>query len=209
MSDRPACGDATGGSHGSGAARDTAHAASVSLVGFMGAGKSAVGRGLAEALGILFVDTDDVIVAKDGPIAAIFAERGEAGFRALEADVVTAAIAAAAEAACVLALGGGAVLSEAVRCALSTVPHVIWLKAPPEELWARIARDGLGTRPLAADQRTFRASLAAREPLYREVATEVVETTGRSACDVAADLASRLVAGGRDATRPRGEGGVR
>ena len=71
----------------------------MALVGFMGAGKSAVGRELAAALGIPFVDTDDLIVAKAGPIAAIFAERGEAGFRALEADVVTAAVAAAAETA--------------------------------------------------------------------------------------------------------------
>jgi shikimate kinase len=209
VSDRRACADATGGSHGSGAARDTARTASVVLVGFMGAGKSAVGRELAEALGVPFVDTDDLVVAKAGPIAAIFADRGEAGFRALEAGVVTAALAAAFEEARVLALGGGAVLSEAVRRTLSTLPHVVWLKAPPEELWARIAREGLGSRPLAADERTFRALLAAREPLYREVATEVVETAGRSACDVAADLASGPVAGGRDATRRRGDGGAR
>ena len=64
----------------------------VALVGFMGAGKSAVGRELAAALGTPFVDTDDLIVAKAGPIAAIFADAGEAGFRALEADVVTAAV---------------------------------------------------------------------------------------------------------------------
>ncbi|HEY5168914.1 MAG TPA: shikimate kinase, partial [Thermoleophilia bacterium] len=53
----------------------------VALVGFMGAGKSAVGRELAAALGIPFVDTDELIVSRAGPIAAIFAERGEAGFR--------------------------------------------------------------------------------------------------------------------------------
>ena len=92
----------------------------VALVGFMGAGKSAVGRELATALGIPLVDTDDLIVAEAGPIAAIFAERGEASFRALEADVVTAAISAAADSPCVLALGGGAVLSAAVREALKT-----------------------------------------------------------------------------------------
>ena len=152
----------------------------VALVGFMGAGKSAVGRELAAALGIPCVDTDDLIVASAGPIAAIFAERGEAGFRALEAAVVTAAISAAADSPCVLALGGGAVLSAAVREAVKTLPHVIWLAAPSEELWARVAGEGPHVRPLAADEQSFKQLLAGREPLYRAVATEVVETTGRT-----------------------------
>ena len=209
MSDERADADATDESRGSGAARGTAHVASVALVGFMGAGKSVVGSELAGRLGIPFVDTDDLIVATAGPIAAIFADRGEADFRALEAEVVTAAIATAAERACVLALGGGAVLSGAVRRALCALPHVVWLQAPPEELWARIPREGPGTRPLAADEPTFRALLVVREPLYREVATEVVETAGRSARDVAADLASRLRAAGRITTGRTTKGGAR
>jgi shikimate kinase len=97
----------------------------IALVGLMGAGKSTVGLELAAALGIPLVDTDDLIVAEAGPIAAIFAERGEAGFRALEAEVVTAAISAAADRPCVLALGGGAVLSEAVREALKDRKSVV------------------------------------------------------------------------------------
>ena len=140
----------------------------VALVGFMGAGKSAVGRELAAALGIPFVDTDELVVAEAGPIAAIFAERGEAGFRALEEDVVTAAISAAADSPCVLALGGGAVLSEAVREALRSLPHVVWLAAPPEELWARVAGEGPRVRPLAADEPSFKQLLAAsRAPVSR------------------------------------------
>ncbi len=178
----------------------------MALVGFMGAGKSAVGRELAAALGIPFVDTDELIVAEAGPIAAIFAERGEAGFRALEADVVTAAVAAAAERPCVLALGGGAVLSGAVREALRSLPHVVWLAAPPERLWARVAGEGPETRPLAADESSFRALLAGREPLYREVATEVVETAGRSPAAVAADVAAGLAAGAAGAGARAGGG---
>jgi shikimate kinase len=164
----------------------------VALVGFMGAGKSAVGRELSTALGIPFVDTDDLIVASAGPIAAIFAERGEAGFRALEADVVTAAVSAAADSPCVLALGGGAVLSAAVREALKTLPHVVWLAAPPEELWARVAGEGPRARPLAVDEPTFKQLLAGREPLYRAVATEVVETSGRTPMAIAAAVAAGL-----------------
>ncbi len=181
----------------------------VALVGFMGAGKSAVGRELAAALGVPFVDTDELVVAGAGPIAAIFAERGEAGFRALEADVVTAAIAAAADSPCVLALGGGAVLSEAVREALKGLPHVVWLAAPSEELWTRVAGEGPRVRPLAADEPSFKQLLGGREPLYRAVATEVVETAGRSPAAVAAALAARLtgVAAGTPAAAQHGSGG--
>jgi shikimate kinase len=183
----------------------------VALVGFMGAGKSAVGRELAAALGIPFVDTDELIVSRAGPIATIFAERGEAGFRALEADVVTTAVSAAADSPCVLALGGGAVLSEAAREALKSLPHVVWLAAPSEELWARVAGEGPRVRPLAVDEPSFRQLLAAREPLYRTVATEVVETTGRSpaaiAAAVAAGLAGAAAAAGPAAAEHRLGGG--
>ncbi len=178
----------------------------MALVGFMGSGKSAVGRELAVALGVPFVDTDELIVAKAGPIAAIFAEGGEAGFRAVEAQVVTDAVAVAAERPCVLALGGGAVLSDAVREALKRLPHVVWLAAPPEELWARVSGEGPEVRPLAADEPSFRDLLAGREPLYREVATEVVETAGRSPAAVAAEVEAGLAAGA-GAAGPRAGGG--
>jgi shikimate kinase len=170
--------------------------AAVALVGFMGAGKSAVGRELAAALGIPFTDTDDLIVAEAGPIQTIFAERGEPGFRALEACVAEAAIRRAAARPCVLALGGGAVLSGVVREALKGLLRVVWLAAPPEELWARVTAEGAATRPLAADEASFRALLAAREPLYGEVATVVVDTGGQAPGAVAADLAALLETAG-------------
>ena len=179
----------------------------VALIGFMGAGKTAVGRELAAALGVPFIDSDDLIVAKAGPIAAVFSDMGEAGFRALEAEVVTEAVVAAAERACVLALGGGAVLSEAVREALKGLPFVVWLEAPPEELWARVSGKGSHARPLAADERSFKELLAGREPLYREVATEVVETLGRSPAVVAACVAAGLTARAAGAAGPHAGGG--
>lgn len=79
--------------------------AAVALVGFMGAGKSAVGRELAATLGLPFVDTDDLIAARAGPIDEIFRTRGESAFRALEAELVTTALADAVRRPCVLALG--------------------------------------------------------------------------------------------------------
>ena len=167
----------------------------VALVGFMGAGKSAVGERLAAALALPFVDTDQLIEAAAGPIPELFAESGEQGFRALEAQVVTAAIAAAEERPCVLALGGGAVLSCEVRAALRRLAHVVWLDAPVDVLWARVTAAGTPERPLAGDERAFSVLLEGREPLYREVATHVIETGERPAAAIAAELAADLLAG--------------
>ena len=178
----------------------------VALVGFMGAGKTAVGRELAAARGLGFVDTDDLVVAQAGPVDQIFRERGEVGFRALEARLVTAAVESALERPCVLALGGGAVLSGDVRAALVRLPHVVWLTAPAEVLWARVTAEGQAVRPLAADETAFTALLAAREPFYREVATHVVDAAGTPAA-AAAGVAAAL-----DSTagvRARAEGGAR
>lgn len=166
--------------------------AAVALVGFMGAGKSAVGRELAATLGLPFVDTDDLIVARAGPIDEIFRTRGESAFRALEAELVTAALADAVRRPCVLALGGGAVTSPEVREALTRLPYVVWLVAPPEVLWARATGPGQAARPLAGDEAAFRRLLADREPLYRAVATRVVPVADREPAAVAAGLAAAL-----------------
>ncbi len=182
--------------------------AAVALVGFMGAGKSAVGRELAATLGIPFADTDDLVVAQAGSIDAIFAERGETAFRALEAEIVVAAIADALERPRVLALGGGAVMSDGVRAALARLPHVVWLAAPAGVLWERARAAGQAVRPLAVDEAAFSRLLAAREPLYREVATQVADVTLRSAREVVADLAAGL-SGAAGAPRVQAEDGVR
>lgn len=172
--------------------------AAVALVGFMGAGKSAVGRELAAALGLPFVDTDELVVAHGGPIDAIFREQGENGFRALETRLVTGAVADALERPCVLALGGGAVLSAEVREALARLPHVVWLTAPADVLWARVSAAGQAVRPLAAGEAAFKDLLAAREPLYREVATRVAGVAEESPEAIAAGIASTLAAEGSD-----------
>ncbi len=169
----------------------------VALVGFMGAGKTVVGQELAARLRLPFLDTDAAIVAAAGPIPGIFEERGESGFRKLEAEVVVRELEAVARAPKVLALGGGAVLSDDVRRALGRVARVVWLTAPPEALWARAA--GGDSRPLARDEQSFVALLRAREPLYREVATVVVDTSGRSPGAVADAVVKALAAAPADA----------
>jgi shikimate kinase len=153
------------------------------LVGPPGAGKTTVGRVLARRLGVSFTDVDVLIVERAGkPIADMFTDDGEDAFRALEREVVADALAVTTG---VLALGGGSVLAASTRERLRG--HRVVL------LWVGLAdgiqRTGMSTaRPLLAGvnpRATFKALLDARAPLYREVATLEVDTSRRSANQVA------------------------
>ena len=153
------------------------------LVGPPGAGKTTVGRVLARRIGVTFTDVDALIVERAGkPIAAMFTEDGEDAFRALEREVVAEALGTTDG---VLALGGGSVLAASTRERLRG--HRVVL------LWVGLAdglrRTGMSTaRPLLAGvnpRATFKALLDARAPLYREVATVEVDTSRRSANQVA------------------------
>ncbi len=111
----------------------------------MGAGKITVGPTVAARIGRPFVDLDDEIEAEAGAsIPAIFAERGESGFRALE-EAVAARVLASGEPA-VVALGGGAVLSEGTRGLLARRAFTVLLDVEPDVAWRRVAA---GDRPLA------------------------------------------------------------
>ena len=164
------------------------------LVGFMATGKSAVGRAVAARLGLPFVDTDLVIEAGHGPIPAIFARGGEQLFRELESDVVLNVLSASgAGGRPLVALGGGAVTIPAVRTALAGAPLVLWLHAPADVLWERARRAPQGTRPLAEDEAAFRALLAEREALYREVAgLAVLNDGGRALDEVVEEVAAAV-----------------
>jgi shikimate kinase len=153
------------------------------LVGPPGSGKTVVGRSLARRLGVGFADVDAMIVERIGKsIAEMFTEDGEDAFRALEREVVAKAL---ADTSGVLALGGGSVLAASTRERLRG--HRVVL------LWVGLAdglrRTGMSTaRPLLAGvnpRATYKALLDARAPLYREVATVEVDTSRRSASQVA------------------------
>lgn len=143
------------------------------LVGVPGAGKTTVGRALADQLGVGFRDTDaDVEAATGRAIPDIFVESGEATFRALEAAAVAAAL---HEHAGVLALGGGAVLDPATR-QLLTDRAVVWLRVG---LSAAAHRAGLSApRPLLLGnvRGQLKALMEQRAPLYAQVASVVVDT---------------------------------
>jgi shikimate kinase / 3-dehydroquinate synthase len=131
----------------------------------MGAGKTSVGRELAERLGRPFVDLDDAVEERAGATVADLFARGEAEFRSLEERTALPLLSAVGP--CVYAFGGGTVLAETVR---SLLPHravTVLLDVSVEDAWARV---GGSARPLAQDETTFRRLYAERRRLYEQVA---------------------------------------
>lgn len=155
----------------------------------MGAGKTTIGREVAALTQRPFVDTDEEIEKRHGPIAKIFDDRGEGGFRELEERVVAEAVASSELS--VIALGGGAILSEQTRERLRSRTCGVFVDAPLDELWRRSRGSG---RPLARDQTTFRRLFLEREALYVAVGERV-----RDAADVLLKaLRVHLVGGSKD-----------
>jgi shikimate kinase len=152
------------------------------LIGPMGAGKTTVGRLLAERWGVAFRDTDDDIEQADGRSASdIFVESGEEHFRGLERAAVARA---AADHPGVLALGGGAVMAEETRAAVTGLP-VVFLRVGLTDAAARV---GLGaSRPLLLGnvRGTMKALLDERTPVYESLAVASVDTDGLSPDEVA------------------------
>ena len=161
------------------------------LVGPMGAGKSTVARILAAAWSVSVRDTDEDIEATAGkPISEIFVDDGEAHFRTLERDAVARAL---AEHDGVLALGGGAVLDSGTRELLKEYP-VVFLNVGLSDAVKRV---GMGSgRPLLLGnvRARIKALLDERLPIYRAVATVTVDTDGKSAAEVAAEVRAALEA---------------
>jgi shikimate kinase len=163
----------------------------VVLVGPPGAGKTVVGRLLADRLDVPFCDTDELVEERAGkPVADIFVDDGEAAFREVERAVVAEALRVCRG---VLALGGGAVLAPQTAELLSQ-HRVVFLDVG---LSAAAARIGLGTsRPLLLGnvRGQLKALLDARRPVYLAVTTARVDTDGRSVEGVADAVEELLVA---------------
>ena len=162
---------------------------SVFLVGPMGAGKTTVGRLLAERLGVTLRDTDEDVERSQGvSVQDLFVSHGESHFRALEEAAVASAV---AEHDGVLSLGGGAVLSDRTRTVLAERP-VAFLDV---QLPAAVKRVGLGAgRPLLLGnvRAQLKGLLDERRPLYESVARVTVATDDLDAAEVADRLVDWL-----------------
>jgi shikimate kinase len=161
--------------------------ARVVLVGFMGAGKTAVGRRLAERLGYGFEDMDRRIEERTGrTIAALFAEEGEEAFR--EEETREAGILARLDRR-VIATGGGAFVRPATRERLCEGALTVWLQCDLETVLARIPADG--TRPLAGNRAIMQSLMAEREPSYR-LAEAALSTAGVTPDEVAEQIVALI-----------------
>ncbi len=161
------------------------------LIGPMGAGKSAVGRQLANLLHLSFVDSDDEIETRTGvDIPFIFEKEGEDGFRKREAKVIDEL---SAMESVVLATGGGAVVDPQNRSRLGARGFVVYLYTTVDQQLARTQKGR--ERPMLAngDSREILEDLMmVRDPMYRDIADLTVETDGRKVKAVANEILERL-----------------
>jgi shikimate kinase len=162
----------------------------VFLVGFMGAGKTSVGRSLARRLGWSFEDLDDRIQARaQRSIAGIFRDLGEAEFRRLENVALRELLSEPAAGCRVVALGGGA-FSSPENAALLERARVVFLDGPAEELFRRCRREQR-ERPMLRNAEEFRDLYEQRRPFYSKAPCRV-DTAGKDIEELATEVACSL-----------------
>ena len=161
------------------------------LVGPMGAGKSSIGKRLAERFGLRFVDVDQAIVERTGAtIPVLFEHVGEAGFRQRERELLAEILQGEGQ---LVSTGGGAVIDPGNRRLIRERGFVVWLRVSVESQLKRVGRDR--NRPLLQTEdreRVLRELSAAREPLYREVADLALDTDGLSPVEATCTLVGQL-----------------
>ncbi|GBG13915.1 shikimate kinase [Novimethylophilus kurashikiensis] len=162
-------------------------AGNIFLIGLMGAGKSTVGRLLSKSLDKTFYDSDHEIERKTGVnIPLIFELEGESGFRKRESQAIAELVVLNN---IVLATGGGAVLLQENRDALSAHGIVVYLRASVDELWHRTRGDR--NRPLLQTENPrerLQTLFSQRDPLYREIADLVIDTGGQPVTSIVTQI---------------------
>lgn len=156
------------------------------LVGFMGTGKSAVGRSVARKLGLQFIDSDHAIEEDQGrAISEIFASDGEATFRKMERAFIESGH---PRSGCVISCGGGLIVQPGMLELVQSCGPIVCLLASPETIYDRVK--GNDKRPLLQVEdplAKIREMLEEREPVYRKAGTEVL-TDNRSISEVTAHV---------------------
>ncbi|HEX4630803.1 MAG TPA: shikimate kinase [Chthoniobacterales bacterium] len=179
------------------------HGHAIVLIGFIGAGKSSVGRTLARITGRPRFDTDQIIATRFGlTISQIFEKRGEESFRDAESEALEEL---SGETEAIIVTGGGIVLREANTARLRQLGSVVYLLADEETLFRRISRRP--TRPLlqTTDPRTtMKELLRSRLPLYRAAADVEVDTSGLTHDEVARSILKRIEEHERSGVEPEG-----
>lgn len=157
----------------------------VVLIGPMGVGKTTVGKKLANALSVPFIDTDALVVAEHGEISAIFENQGEPAFRAFEEEAVAKSLTLPA----VVATGGGAVLSETTRELLKNCA-VVYLSTDGKHISSRLKH---GKRPLVKNgYDDWIRIYEERKPIYESLANITVDTSGRTLSSTIQEIKEKL-----------------
>lgn len=162
------------------------------LIGFMGAGKTTVGRRLAKSLDREFIDTDQWIEAKTGRVIShIFAEDGEAFFRRLETEALKEL--EHRQEPCVIAVGGGLPMQPENRPILARMGTVVFLEADTDTLMGRLKNDTSRPKLQGGDLRQRILTLMGeREGVYQEVADLRVRTDQRSYREIVGEIEKRI-----------------
>jgi shikimate kinase/3-dehydroquinate synthase len=159
----------------------------LALTGFMGSGKTTVGKRVADLMGWRFVDLDHEIVRTGGiSIEDLFATKGEGAFRALEGQILANLVSNRPDDnGLVLALGGGTLENNDALAQLSDRGEVVYLEASAADAWTRAKDSG---RPLARDRREFENLLVRRQPRYEDAADWVFPVGRRTVDELSQDI---------------------
>jgi shikimate kinase len=159
------------------------------LIGFMGSGKSTIGRELHQRLGYQLMDLDQMIEEKLGKkITEIFRDKGETFFRDLETELLTQ-ISLDSDVRHIISTGGGVVVRPENREILHKLGYVVWLNAKPNVIFERTSRNR--DRPLLQTENpreAIKQLMELREPWYRETAHLTVDTSGLESHEIAAGI---------------------
>ena len=169
--------------------------ANLVLIGFMGTGKTRIGKLCAKELGFAFRDSDNLIERRIGRrVADIFREEGETAFRAIEREMILELAQGTGQ---VISTGGGVALFDANVEALRETGTILWLSASPEVLLSRVGGKNAYKRPLLASAsdplQKIREMLIEREPYYRDAADFNVLSENRRPGDIAEQIIRRYL----------------